>query len=153
MDEKAVQTIQERQQKEKQLLLEQFKKTPIVQIACEKSDISRATYYRWRKEDQEFASAADDALGEGSLLVNDLAESQLMVAIREKNLTAITFWLKHHHPVYATRVEITNKTKREDEILTPEQEAVLKKALQLANLLPEENQQEPETQKEEEKHE
>ncbi len=133
-----VQTIQERQQKEKQLLIEQLRKTPIIQIACEKVDIGRATFYRWRKEDSEFAQAAEIALEEGSGLVNDMAESQLMAAIRDQNLTAIIFWLKHHHPAYANRVEITTKTKREEEILTPEQEAVLKKELQLASLLPEE---------------
>lgn len=129
-------TIEKRQIKEKGALLEQLKKTPIVQIACEKSGIGRATYYRWRQEDKKFAEMADEALLEGSLLVNDMAESQLMSAIRDKNLGAIIFWLKHHHPNYTTRVEVTARLKSDNETLTSEQEALVTKALQLAALIP-----------------
>lgn len=93
--------------KNKTFLIEQLKKTPIVEIACQKSGISRSTFYRWKKEDVEFAKKADDALYEGTLLVNDMAESQLMSAIKDKNMTAIIFWLKHRHPVYANKIEIT----------------------------------------------
>jgi hypothetical protein len=128
--------VDKRQTKNKELLLEQLKKRPIVQFACEKSGIGRATYYRWRKEDPEFTEKADQALLEGSLLVNDMAESQLMSAIRDKNLTAIIFWLKNHHPNYATKVEVTAKLKADSESLTPEQEALVTKALQLAALVP-----------------
>lgn len=131
--------IQKRMNKSKELLTEQLKKTPIVQIACEKTGIGRATYYRWRKEDEEFTEAADKAINEGSELVNDMAESQLMAAIRDGNLGGIIFWLKHHHPRYATRVEVTAKLKHDDETLTPEQEALVMKALKLAALLPDPN--------------
>ena len=44
-------TIEKRQSKNKEQLLEILKKTPIVQIACEKAGVGRATYYRWRKDD------------------------------------------------------------------------------------------------------
>lgn len=129
-------SIQKRQSEEKKKLLEQLLKTPIVQIACEKSGVSRATYYRWRKADDTFSESADKALQDGSLLVNDMAESQLMSAIRDKNLTAIIFWLKHHHPLYATKVEVTAKLKADNEILTSEQEVLVTKALKLASLIP-----------------
>ena len=122
--------------KNKELLLEQLKKTPIIQVACEKSGIGRATFYRWKKEDEEFSLKSDEALTEGSALVNDIAESQLMSAIKDKNLTAIIFWLKHHHRDYATKVEVTARLKADNEILTPEQEALVTKALKLASLLP-----------------
>jgi len=39
-------TIEKRQSKNKEQLLEILKKTPIVQIACEKAGVGRATYYR-----------------------------------------------------------------------------------------------------------
>jgi hypothetical protein len=129
-------TIKKRIDKNQELLIEQLKKTPIVQVACEKVGVGRATYYRWRKENEEFTELADNAIAEGSLLVNDMAESQLMAAIREKNLTAIIFWLKHHHPNYATKVEVTARLKSDNEILTPEQEALVTKALKLASLIP-----------------
>ncbi len=118
----------------KALLIDQLRKTPIVQLACEKTGLGRASYYRWHKDDAEFAEAADLALSEGASLVNDMAESQLMAAIRDGNMTGIIFWLKHHHPTYATRVQIDGRLKVEDQTLTPEQEAVVQEALRLAGL-------------------
>lgn len=129
-------SIQKRMDANKEMLIVQLKKTPIVQIACEKTGVGRATYYRWRKEDEEFTKAADEAIAEGNELVNDMAESQLMAAIRDGNLGGIIFWLKHHHPRYATRVEVTARLKHDDENLTPEQEALVTKALKLAALIP-----------------
>ena len=122
-------------QQDKQVLLSQLRKTPVVQVACEKTNIGRASYYRWRKDDPDFAKLADEALSEGSSLVNDMAESQLVSAIKDKNITAIIFWLKHHHPTYATKVEVTARLKQ-DEALTPEQEELVMKALKLASVLP-----------------
>ena len=121
-------TIEKRQNKEKEILLERLKKTPIVQIACEKCGVGRATYYRWRKDDPKFANMADEALSEGSLLVNDMAESQLLQAIRNQNLGAIIFWLKHHHPSYANKLEVSGKL-TEEYHLNPEQEKLMIKAL------------------------
>lgn len=121
-------------QQQKEILLEQLKKTPIVQIACEKTNIGRATYYRWMKDDKEFAQKAEEALQAGSLMVNDMAESQLMSAIRDKNMAAIIFWLKHHHPTYGTKIEINGHIKASMEELTPEQETLIKRALKLAAL-------------------
>lgn len=116
--------------KNKELLLEQLKKTPIVQVSCEKTGIGRATFYRWKQEDQEFATRADEALAEGTSLVNDVAESQLMSAIRDKNMTAIIFWLRNHHPSYATKVELTGQLKHEYK-LSEEEESLIAKALSM----------------------
>ena len=134
-------TIEKRQSKNKKLLLELLRKTPIVQIACEKVGIGRATYYRWRKEDSEFTKQSDQALLDGNLLVNDMAESQLMSAIKVKNMTGIIFWLKHHHPAYATRVEVTTNNKNQDIELTDEQKALLNKALEMVALSPPEKEE------------
>jgi hypothetical protein len=128
--------------KNKVLLIQQLKKTPIIQVSCEKVGIGRATYYRWKQDDLDFATQADEALLEGSLLVNDVAESQLISAIKDKNLTAIIFWLRHHHPNYATKVEVTARLKADNEILTPEQEELVTRALKLASLIPEAKEEE-----------
>lgn len=120
-------------------VVEHLRKVPIIQIACEKVGLPRATFYRWKKQDSEFAKAIDEALITGEQLVNDMAESQLLSSIKDKNLTAIIFWLKHHHARYATRVEVTAQLKRAPEELTPEQEAVVMKALELAALVPAQN--------------
>jgi len=87
--------------KSKASFLECLKTTPIIQVACQKTGISRATYYRWRKEDEKFKTKSDSSLKEGTYLINDMAESQLISLIKEKNMTAIIFWLKHHHKDYS----------------------------------------------------
>ena len=127
-------TIKKRIENEKVLLLEQFKKTPIVQLACEKTGIGRATYYRWRAGDNKFSNLADSAIQEGSLLINDMAESQLLSAIRDKNMTAIIFWLKHHHSAYETRIELRAAFKNSDEKLTARQEEIIKEALKITEV-------------------
>jgi len=96
-----IKKIEIRQVKEKQLLIEEMRKTPVIEIVCKNNSVSRATYYRWRQEDLEFANAADEALQEGESKVSDLAESRLISAIQEGNLTAIIYWLKNHNPKYA----------------------------------------------------
>ena len=126
--------IEKRQDKFKELLIEQFKKTPIVQIACEKVSIGRATYYRWKKEDDGFAQVAEEALSEGKLLINDMAESQLISEIKNKNMAAIIFWLKHNHPSFSTRVEIIAKKNNFE--LSDEEKGLLEKALELSSLIP-----------------
>ena len=75
------------------------------------------------------------ALEDGNKLINDMAESQLMSAIRDKNMTAIIYWLNHHHAAYATKMEITAKLKNDNEQLTPEQETLMVKALKLASVI------------------
>ena len=114
----------------KGLLLLQLKKTPIVQVACEKTGVSRATYYRWRKEDPEFADNADIAIDEGLNLINDMAESQLISAIKDRNLTGIIFWLKNHHKNYSPKLEVT--TKNGDIQITDEQREIIKQSLDMA---------------------
>ncbi len=125
--------LQDRTAINRQLMLEQLQKTPIVQVCCEKLNISRSTYYRWRDESPEFAKQADKALAEGVALINDLTESQLLSAIKNGNISSIFYWLNHRHSAYSNKLEITAKVK--DEALTSEQEALIKKALEHASLI------------------
>ncbi|KXK00128.1 MAG: hypothetical protein UZ19_OD1000176 [Parcubacteria bacterium OLB19] len=71
--------------------LEELKKVPIVQVACEKTGISRNTVYRWKLEDKEFSKAFDEALADGVAFVNDMGESQLLQLIKEKKLLSCSF--------------------------------------------------------------
>ena len=114
-------------------ILEQLRKTPIIQIACEKLNISRMSFYRWKNEDEEFARKIDEALLDGHLLVNDLAESQLISAIKDRNMSAVMSWLKHHHPSYRTKVHIEGTVNTIQE-LSDEQKELVRKALALAKL-------------------
>lgn len=120
-----------RQQKQKELLIEEIRKRPIIQGACQKVGVGRATFYRWRKEDSAFTSAVDEAVETGTGIVNDMAESQLMTAIRDGNLTAVFFWLKHHHRTYATKVELLSPEQRPVVELTVEQREIIRKSIAL----------------------
>ncbi len=123
--------------KSKTQILELLKTTPIVQVACQKSGVSRATYYRWRDKDKKFKEQSDLALKEGIAFINDLAESQLLTSIKEKNMTAIIFWLKNRHSGYdTTKLQISADNLNKDETLTPEQQQLVNKALQMASILP-----------------
>ena len=86
---------------------------------------------------------ADIAILEGSLLVNDMAESQLLSSIMDKNMTAIIFWLKHHHPSYEERIELRQAFEKPEEKLSKRQQEIIRQAL--AYTIPE---QLPQTNKE-----
>ena len=110
---------------------EELRKVPIVQVACEKTGLSRNSIYRWKKEDKEFSQKMDEAMTDGVAFVNDMSESQLLTMIKEKNWSAISFWLKHRNDNYKNKIEIT--TKEDFEELTPEQEKVVREALKLGS--------------------
>lgn len=129
------QTIQIRQGLEKEALLQQLKKIPIVQVACEKAGVSRATYYRWRKDDEDFRKESNTALREGKELMNDLAESQLLTLIKNGHATSIFYWLNHNHKSYTNKLQVTAKLQR-DEKLTPDEEEAVMRAISMAKLLP-----------------
>lgn len=120
--------------KVKHVFLDELRKIPIVQVACERVGVSRNSIYRWRRKDKAFAKEMEQALAEGEDLVNDMSESQLLTLIKEKNFSAIRFWLNHRSPKFKNKVEVTNKVDIDDE-LTPEQQAVVKKALEIATSL------------------
>lgn len=133
MNEKQRRTVDSRIVKEKEKLLEALRKTPVVHVACERSGVSKATFYRWKVEDKEFSDEADKALSDGKALVSDMAISQLISAIKDKNMGAIKFWLANHHPDYKAKVEIGG-TLHVSQELSPEQRALVDQALRLAGL-------------------
>lgn len=128
-------TVEKRIAQDKALLLEALQANPIVEAACQKAEVGRSTYYRYRQQDPEFAKKADEALQDGALLMNDMAESYLLSAIKSKNMSAITLWLRTHHPAYAAKLEISGALKHVREDLTPEQQAVVEEALRLAAIV------------------
>ena len=134
---------QEKQNQEriKALLIEQLKKTPVIQVACEKMNIGRSTFYRWKDQDKEFSKAVDESVAEGTDFVSDLAESRLIEAIRDRNLRAVLFWLRSHSTRYATKIELNGKLRVENEPLNDEQKAMIEKALTLSGLINSDNKQ------------
>ena len=130
--EKKKATIEARKVKDKAALLENLKSIPIIEVTCSKASISRATYYRWRDEDEAFCKAADEAIAEGEKRINDLSESQLISLIKDRSMPGIAFWLRHHHPKYSNKLEVVANINNLNKPLTPEQQAVVEKALTLA---------------------
>jgi len=115
-----------------ELFLLELEKVPIVQVACEKTNLSRNTVYRWRKEDCSFAQKMDESLAKGVSLVSDMSETQLLTLIKEKNWSAISFWLRHRNDNYKDKIEVV--TKSDNDKLTPSQAKIVKQALRLAGL-------------------
>lgn len=132
-NEKKQNTIKERQQQQKELIVEQLRKMPIVQIACEKTGVGRTTYTRWRSEDDDFRKAADEAMHEGDEILNDMTETQLMNLIKDQkpHFGAIRLRLTRCHPKYADKLHLLGSINVKDERLTPEQEAVVREALKM----------------------
>ena len=122
---------QTRIKKQKFEFLEELKKIPIIQIVCERLGIGRATFYRWKKEDSKFSSDIDLALQDGEYLVNDLAESQLINKIKENEMSAISLWLKTHHPKYGNKLEVSGNLNLKNTELTEEEKDMIRMALKL----------------------
>lgn len=117
--------------KKRNEFLAELRKIPIIQVACEKVGLSRTSIYRWKDDDLEFKKEMEQAMADGEAYVNDMSESQLLTLIKEKDWSAISFWLRHHHNAYKNKIEITTKNDL-DETLSPEQEELVRKALNLA---------------------
>ena len=125
-------SVEERQQKDKEVLIETLKEMPIIQVACKRAGISRATYYRWRSEDKNFRRTSEDAMEQGYAFINDMSESQVITLIKEKKMPAITLWLKHHHARYGAKSQSYTSLSSSAE-LSPDEERMLLEALALTS--------------------
>lgn len=90
--------------KKKALLDALAKSLGVVTVACKKVGVERSTFYRYYREDPEFKKQVDD-LNDVAL---DFAESKLIEAMGETNVTAIIFYLKTKgkHRGYTEQIEI-----------------------------------------------
>ena len=123
-------TKKESLQKDKERILTHLRSVPIIEVACKKASIGRATYYRWRQEDGEFLRLSEEALQDGIDMINDLTESQLISLIKEKKFQAISMWLRHNHSRFLLKEKEHSLLKPKREIpLSKEQEKILKTAL------------------------
>ncbi len=120
-------TIDKRLKDDKQKLVDTLRELPIVMAACKRAGVSRDTYYRWRREDNEFRRDSDDALSQGVEFINDMSEAQVIQLIKEGKLPAIALWLKHNHPRYGGKNVRRPATGVPE--LTPEEEKLFKEFL------------------------
>ena len=88
--------------KTKHQFLKELERTALIAAACRAVGISRATIYRWRKEDPGFVEKMDDALELGRGDWSDLAESKLISAVKRNEGWAIRYVLQYNNPRYYT---------------------------------------------------
>jgi hypothetical protein len=133
--EKREKTIKKRQEEQKALLLKQFETMPVLQVALDRAGhIGRTTYYNWCESDPAFRKAADAAIHEGELYINDFSESKLLSLIEKEHHPSIISWLRAYHPKYASKLKITGALTIEDEHYTPEEESDIAEALRLVGV-------------------
>ena len=95
-------------QNKKEKLLKALQETQgLIYHACKKAgNISRSTYYRYMREDEEFAQAVED-IKEAQI---DYVEGQLIKNISDGRETSIIFYLKSktRDRGYAEKLDITS---------------------------------------------
>ena len=85
----------------------------IVATACNSTGISRSSYYKWYKEDEEFRQRVDEI----DNIKLDFVESKLFKNIENEKEKSIIFYLQHkgHKRGYIQRQNI-NLTSNEEDI-------------------------------------
>ncbi len=121
-----------RQEAQKQAVLEQLRQIPVIEIACKRAGVSRPTLYRMRSADEAFKAGIEEALAEGVAFINDLSEAALIGLIKDRNFSAVRYWLQVHEPKYSRRVEISGTVKVEDRALTGDEKRLIEEAMQAA---------------------
>ncbi len=75
----------------KETLLKALEKNlGVVTTACKQVDVSRATYYRWLEDDEDFANSAKDIQD----VALDFVESKLFEQVQDGSTAATIFYLK-----------------------------------------------------------
>lgn len=73
-----------------------------VSLVSEQTGISRDTFYRWLREDNEFKEKIDHV----KYHLNDLVEDILMLKILQGDGPSVRFYLSRKHPGYKTHNEV-----------------------------------------------
>ena len=98
----------------KKMLIESLENSlGIVSTACTKANISRSSFYKWYKEDEEFRNKVDEI----DSVKLDFVESQLFKNIQNLKEKSIIFYLQHkgHKRGYIQKQNI-NLTSNEEKI-------------------------------------
>lgn len=114
-------------------LVQHLRDIPIATYACQRVGVPKATYYKWRKTDEVFLKASNEAIATGKLTLNDIAKSQLVKLIKEGDYRSISFWLKHNDDDFNSKLTL----KIEDEIreYDPKELMLMETAMKNAGLV------------------
>ncbi|MDO8591666.1 MAG: hypothetical protein Q7R60_01910 [bacterium] len=84
--------------RDKPKLLAELLKMPVVQVACQRANVPRSTYYRWLEADSIFAEDVKQAINFSTGIVNDMAVSKAIEGIRDGIPIYVIYWLNNRHP-------------------------------------------------------
>lgn len=127
-------SIKLRQNKIKEALLDQLKRTPTLETSCQKVGVARATVYRWMTASKSFEQKIHEAQAEGRLFMSDIAENQLFSLIGEKKIEAIRLYLTTHNSRYSNKLELSGSLQTKDEQLTKSQKKLIREAFKRSSL-------------------
>lgn len=85
---------------DKTKFLAELEEIPIPSVACKRVGISKASIYRWKKDDPEFRKAMEEAISRGRENINDLGEGKLISLMKDGNFRAIKYWLESNDKRY-----------------------------------------------------
>jgi len=80
--------------------IKELENSPLVEMACRKLNVSRATFYRWCDQDYTFKIDVETAQRKGRDKLCDFTESKLIENIKDNLQSAIVFCLKHNSKIY-----------------------------------------------------
>ncbi len=98
----------------KKRILNVLRKVRLVTHACKRTGISTSSFYRWRQDDPEFDALCEEAIGEATNMINDMAEGVLITKIKNGDEKVAYKWLTHHKQEY--RPGHSRRVGREDEM-------------------------------------
>ena len=91
---------------DKSKFIETLRENPWISFAARKSGISRATIYRWMKENPDFRREVNKALRSGDTQHLEAAQMALFKKIKDGSFPAIKYYLDHNDPKYITKASI-----------------------------------------------
>ncbi len=89
-----------RSSQEKSRFIEFLREMPTIYYAAKKIGISRATIYRWLKDNSDFKQRVNIALEQGRMGTNEIVEMSLISQAKKGNINASKFYLSHNHENY-----------------------------------------------------
>lgn len=118
-------TIAARIMLNKQAVLLQLKKNPVIQSACHRAGVDKSTVYRWMKQDTAFAEILKETQKEGHEFICDMAESQLIKKIGDGDRTSCIFYLKTHRKIeFSEQINYEHRIENHSELSVEDRKAM-----------------------------
>lgn len=100
-------TTKKRIARDKEKVLKELEQNPTPSAVAQKVGISHSTYYRWLKDDPDFAEKARQAEEIGMRRYTDMAVAKMGQKISEGDIRALIYWISHNHPKFRNTPAMT----------------------------------------------